>query len=87
LNFELQNMTSNPQFNEGIRQRMRPELPSGDRTPEINPAQKGRAFRRLPTGSTIVCLLLTAISLWTRLYKIQRSAKVVWDEAHFGIHL
>jgi dolichyl-phosphate-mannose-protein mannosyltransferase len=32
----------------------------------------------------LVCLILTIVSLWTRLYKINLSNHVVWDEAHFG---
>ncbi|KAI8927643.1 Dolichyl-phosphate-mannose-protein mannosyltransferase-domain-containing protein [Entophlyctis helioformis] len=38
----------------------------------------------MPKGSLIVALLITAIALWTRLYKINWAAYVVWDEAHFG---
>ena len=30
-------------------------------------------------------LILTFISIFTRLFKIGRSDYVVWDEAHFGI--
>lgn len=38
----------------------------------------------MPSASILVALLLTIVSLWTRLYKIQLSPNVVWDEAHFG---
>ncbi|KAJ2998527.1 Protein O-mannosyltransferase 2 [Globomyces sp. JEL0801] len=52
-----------------------------------------RVVQTLPQGSYLVCLLLTAIALWTRLYKINWADFVVWydvadfisrDEAHFG---
>ncbi|KAJ3214338.1 Protein O-mannosyltransferase 2 [Dinochytrium kinnereticum] len=34
--------------------------------------------------SSVILVALTAISLWTRLYRIGLSDFVVWDEAHFG---
>ncbi|CAO3683200.1 unnamed protein product [Rhizopus stolonifer] len=33
---------------------------------------------------TIITLLLTALSFWTRFREISKSNMVVWDEAHFG---
>ena len=43
------------------------------------------ATHRLPSrGSLPVALLLTALALFTRLYKIGWANFVVWDEAHLG---
>eukprot|EP00842_Homolaphlyctis_polyrhiza_P001838 jgi/Hompol1/2655/HPOL_002999-RA len=39
---------------------------------------------KMPSGSTIVAVLITLVALWTRIYKINQSPYVVWDEAHFG---
>ncbi|KAJ3119046.1 Protein O-mannosyltransferase 2 [Phlyctochytrium bullatum] len=80
---------------EGLRQRKAPEknkpvdppTPTGDvkddsqmkHTPKV--AVDGRSKIVYPT---FLLLAFTAVSLWTRLYKISWSDFVVWDEAHFG---
>ncbi|KAJ3269778.1 Protein O-mannosyltransferase 2 [Terramyces sp. JEL0728] len=71
----------------GLQQRKKPQPKIT--TPVIYETEekvhsKTRVLRTVPKGSTIVCLILTAIALWTRLYKISFSDHVVWDEAHFG---
>ncbi|KAI8899904.1 Dolichyl-phosphate-mannose-protein mannosyltransferase-domain-containing protein [Globomyces pollinis-pini] len=38
----------------------------------------------MPTGSHSVCLLLTFIALFSRLYNLGASDRIVWDESHFG---
>ena len=40
--------------------------------------------RTMPQSSIIITLLLTAIALFTRLYRISDADRVIWDEAHFG---
>ncbi|KAH6582560.1 hypothetical protein BASA61_008459 [Batrachochytrium salamandrivorans] len=38
----------------------------------------------MPHGHIWIAVIITAVSLWTRLYKINWADFVVWDEAHFG---
>ncbi|KAI8909750.1 Dolichyl-phosphate-mannose-protein mannosyltransferase-domain-containing protein [Gorgonomyces haynaldii] len=68
----------------GLRQRIKPTLQE-ERVPLLDEKiKRKRTYRPLPEGHAWIALVLLGIALWTRLYKIQWSSRVVWDEAHFG---
>jgi hypothetical protein len=77
---------------EGLRQRREAEkshipyepLDKIDEKVSSYPVKGRRVLLPIPEGSVLICLGLTLIALWTRLYKINWNDHVVWDEAHFG---
>jgi dolichyl-phosphate-mannose-protein mannosyltransferase len=73
-----------------LRQRIKPtasiqdgpkEKPIDDPKETEEDPKKGRP---VPTGYTSIAIILTLLAMFTRLYKLSDSPKVVWDEAHFG---
>ena len=51
---------------------------------KLHPELKRPLYRGVPNASIFITIVLTAIALFTRLYRISDADRVIWDEAHFG---
>ena len=64
---------------QGLRQRVKTKPEAVPLLQEEKEKQtSSRTPRALPKGHVLVAILLTVIALWTRLFKIQWSSRVIW---------